>query len=262
VLGLLLSDVVGDDPTIIASGPLSPSSTTPREVEILLRRRRVWDDLPAKVRELIGEEARTLRNGPDEQPPNETVTGRDPGTSALVRVIGGGADALAAASAAATRLGYSTHTLTARLEGEARRAGAGLARAGLAVRDGLSPPAPPACLLAAGETTVEVVGPGKGGRNQEVALGAALRLDGTPGILVASLGTDGVDGPTDAAGALADGTSVRRARELGLDVESALERNDAYPLLDALGDLVRTGPTGTNVADLMLVLIAADSSGR
>ncbi|HSG48305.1 MAG TPA: MOFRL family protein, partial [Longimicrobiales bacterium] len=137
----------------------------------------------------------------------------------------------------------------------ARSAGRGLARAGMAILDGLAPPAPPACLLAAGETTVRVTGPGKGGRNQEVALGAATALEGRSGVLVAALGTDGVDGPTDAAGALADGSTVARSRDAGLDPWAALDANDAYPLLDALGDLIRTGPTGTNVADLMLVLV-------
>jgi hydroxypyruvate reductase len=124
------------------------------------------------------------------------------------------------------------------------------------VVEGISKANLPACILAAGETTVEVTGRGRGGRNQEVALGAAVGLAGCSGVLVAPIGTDGVDGPTDAAGAMADGETVSRARTAGFDVEASLRDNDAYPLLDALGDLIRTGPTGTNVADLMVVLVS------
>jgi glycerate-2-kinase len=123
------------------------------------------------------------------------------------------------------------------------------------VRDGLAPPEPPACLLAAGETTVEVTGSGTGGPNQEVAVAGASLLDGRDGIVLASLGTDGIDGPTDAAGGMVDGATVSRARDAGWRVQEALEGNDAYGLLEATGDLIHTGPTGTNVADLMLVLI-------
>ena len=113
------------------------------------------------------------------------------------------------------------------------------------------------CVLSAGETTVRVIGAGRGGRNQELTLAAAAGLSRLqrPAVL-ASVGTDGVDGPTDAAGALASGTTVRRARELGLDPADHLARNDAWTLFDRLGDLVRTGPTGTNVMDLLIVLVA------
>jgi hydroxypyruvate reductase len=242
ILGLLLSDVVGDDPAVIASGPLSPTPTGVREAETLLRRRGRWDALPPAV------QAHLLSRRGEESPPAPRV---DP----VLRVVGNGERALDAAAAGARRLGYRTHVLTHALQGEARRAGRGLARVGRAVRDGLATPMPPACLLAAGETTVTVTGPGRGGRNQEVALGAASLLEGHPGIVVASLGTDGVDGPTDAAGALVDEGTVGRARSRGMEVSDALHRNDAYPLLEATGDLIRTGPTGTNVADLMLVLV-------
>jgi len=251
ILGLVLSDVVGDDPAVVASGPLTEVEPAPREAEILLRRQGIWDDLPTEARSLLARGAREPRL------PREHSSREEP----RVRVVGGGASAVEAAAAEARRLGYRTEVLTVSLQGEARAAGRGLARAGMAVRDGLSPPAPPACLLAAGETTVRVTGAGKGGRNQEVALGAALALDGRQGILVGSLGTDGVDGPTDAAGGVADGATLSRARQRGMEVGAALAANDAYPLLDALGDLVRTGPTGTNVADLMLVLVADPSTG-
>ncbi|HSG48441.1 MAG TPA: DUF4147 domain-containing protein, partial [Longimicrobiales bacterium] len=246
ILGLVLSDVVGDDPGVVASGPLTERESSPREIEDLLQRSGCWGDLPREARDVLAAPARWVGAAARRDHPGDPV----------VRVVGGGRTAVDAAAAAAGRLGYATRILTTGLEGEARAAGRGLARVGLAVLDGLSPPPPPACLLAAGETTVHVTGPGKGGRNQEVALGAATALDGRPGVLVASLGTDGIDGPTDAAGAMADGTTVARARGAGLDPWAALDANDAYPLLDALGDLIRTGPTGTNVADLMLVMVA------
>ncbi|HSM05945.1 MAG TPA: DUF4147 domain-containing protein, partial [Longimicrobiales bacterium] len=266
VLGLVLSDVVGDDPAVVASGPLSPAARSPREVEVALRRRGVWTDLPERVRNALAAprpgdvdaqprddgHPGTVRPLPDADAVPVVATG---GPDPRVRVVGGGALAMEGAAARARTLGYRTHVLTRALEGEAWRAGRGLARVGMAVQDGVAPPAPPACLLAAGETTVTVTGPGRGGRNQEVALGAALALDGRGGILVASLGTDGIDGPTDAAGGFGDGGTRSRAAALGLDVEAALRRNDAYTLLDALDDLIRVGPTGTNVADLMVVLV-------
>lgn len=283
ILGLLLSDVVGDDPAVIASGPLGPAHGRGRDAELLLRRRGRWDALPpavqAHLRSLRGESSRGSPGGaspgfsvpgipsPGVSSPGISAPGiPSPGVSSpggwegasrepVLRIVGNGERAVDAAAARARSLGYRTHILTHSLTGEARRAGRGLARVGVAVRDGLAPPAPPACLLAAGETTVRVTGAGKGGRNQEVALGAASFLEGRPGIVVASLGTDGIDGPTDAAGGMVDGATAARARDAGRDVEDALARNDAYPLLEATGDLIRTGPTGTNVADLMLVLV-------
>ena len=117
------------------------------------------------------------------------------------------------------------------------------------------PVAPPACVISGGETTVTLRGRGKGGRNQEFVLAAALALEGVSGVVVFSAGTDGTDGPTDAAGAVADGDTCARARALGLDPEAHLAANDAYPFFQALGDLIVTGPTLTNVMDLRLLLI-------
>jgi glycerate 2-kinase len=150
-------------------------------------------------------------------------------------------------------MGYQTGALTASLEGEAREAGcfaASLGRAALA--DGQ---AAPRCLLLGGETTVTVRGRGKGGRNQELALAAAIALDGVAGVTVASLATDGGDGPTDAAGAIVDGQTAARMRAGGIDPRAALDDNDAHAALEASGDLVRTGPTRTNVNDLVIVLV-------
>jgi hydroxypyruvate reductase len=113
----------------------------------------------------------------------------------------------------------------------------------------------PACVIAGGETTVTLRGDGKGGRNQELALAAALALEGWPGVTVVALATDGTDGPTDAAGAIVDGETVARARALGLSAADSLARNDSYAFFDRLGDLIRTGPTNTNVNDLTFILV-------
>jgi hydroxypyruvate reductase len=174
-----------------------------------------------------------------------------------VRVVGNNLAAALAAVAEAERRGYRSLLLSALLTGESRAVGGWLAAVGREVLRSGHPLPPPACLVASGETTVTVRGPGKGGRNQEVALGAALALAGAGRILVASAGTDGIDGPTDAAGALADGETVARGRARGFDAATALADNDAYPFFAALGDLVVTGPTGTNVTDVQVVLIVA-----
>jgi hydroxypyruvate reductase len=154
----------------------------------------------------------------------------------------------------AEALGFQSLLLTSYLEGEACEAGRFVAA--LAKEEGRygNPLPHPACLVLGGETTVTVRGAGKGGRNQELALAASIALDGWEGLLVLTLATDGTDGTTDAAGAIVTGRTVRRARDLGLDPTEFLERNDSYSFFAALGDLVITGPTGTNVNDLTVVL--------
>jgi glycerate 2-kinase len=170
-------------------------------------------------------------------------------------IVGSLAQAAQAAAARARKLGYHTSILTTFLEGEAREVGRVVAALALEERKAARPLPLPACLVLGGETTVTVRGRGKGGRNQELALSAALALEGVRGVLVVSFATDGTDGPTDAAGGVVDGTTVSRARACGHDPRQHLACNDAYPCLDAVGDLLRTGPTRTNVNDLVLVLI-------
>lgn len=259
VLALVLSDVVGDPLDVIASGPVSPDPTTFADAVAVLGRHGLWPaGVPASVREHL---ERGLRGEAEESPGSG-----DPALSRVeAHMVGSNRLAAEAARAEAERRGYRTLLLSTLVTGEAREVGRVLAGLGAeALRSG-RPLAPPACLVAAGETTVTVTGAGRGGRSQEVALGAALALDellsgdatsGGERVLVLAAGTDGVDGPTDAAGALATGTTVRRAREADLDPRRALAANDAYPCFEALGDLVITGPTGTNVMDLMLVLVA------
>ncbi len=243
-LVLVLSDVVGDPLDVIASGPMAPDVTSFVDAVEVMHRRDVWDEVPAAVRRHLDA---GLRGEAEENP----KAGDRCFERVEVCVVGNNRLAAEAALAEAGRLGYATRLLTTELTGEAREVGRELAASALAERATES--AAPTCLVAAGETTVTVTGSGSGGRNQELALGAALALAGSEGILLASAGTDGIDGPTDAAGAFADGATLRRARARGLDPEAALRNNDAYPFFEALGDLIVTGPTGTNVMDLQLV---------
>jgi glycerate-2-kinase len=243
VTGLILSDVVADPPDVIASGPVSADPTTYGDALRVLETRGVLADVPAAVQDHLTRGARGELD--------ETPKPGDPSLAGVgVRIVGSAALAAHRAMEEAVRRGYDARVESATVTGEAREVGESLAAHALA----LGSAGRPSCSVFAGETTVTVRGNGSGGRNQELALAAALRLDGQPGAIVFSAGTDGLDGPTDAAGALATGTSIARARELGVDAAEHLERNDSYAFFDALDDLVRTGPTGTNVMDLMLAL--------
>jgi hydroxypyruvate reductase len=165
-------------------------------------------------------------------------------------IIGSNRIMLEAAKQEAERLGYQTEVLTDRMSGEAREKGQELVML-LKYRQCSGKPL---CLLAGGETTVTLTGNGKGGRNQELALAAAIEMDGIEGCLLLSAGSDGTDGPTDAAGAIAAGTTVQRAAALGMKAGDYLDRHDSYPFFQALGDLVVTGPTRTNVMDVVIML--------
>jgi glycerate 2-kinase len=245
-LTLVLSDVVGGGPEVVGSGPTIPDGSTWAEALAIVARRLGGQPLPGGLEALLARAAR-----------GEAPETARPGDPAFARagwaVVGSAAVAVEAAARQAASMGYQTGAHTASLEGEAREAGcfaASLGRAALA--DGQ---AAPRCLLLGGETTVTVRGRGKGGRNQELALAAAIALDGVAGVTVASLATDGGDGPTDAAGAIVDGQTAARMRAGGIDPRAALDDNDAHAALEASGDLVRTGPTRTNVNDLVIVLV-------
>jgi hydroxypyruvate reductase len=249
VVTLVLSDVVGDDLSTIASGPTVPDPTTFAEARAVIGRHGLWTKLPAAVRRHLDEGARGTR--PETPKPRARAFAR-----AASHVVGSNARSVDAAAREARRLGYRTVVLTTRLEGEAREA----ARVLVAVlRESCEtgrPARPPVCLIAGGETTVTVTGRGHGGRNQELATAAALALHGFPmPAAVASLATDGVDGRSDAAGGIVDDTTVDRARALGLAPAAAfLAENDTRSFLGPLGDLILTGPTGTNVVDLVVLL--------
>jgi hydroxypyruvate reductase len=243
VISLILSDVVGDDPGVIGSGPTAPDATTFEEARRILHRRGVWDRLPRSVREHLV------------QAEDETPKPDDPVFRGVENVIvGSNRLALEAARNKSESLDFRTLLLSSAIQGEAREVARVHAAILREIRETGNPVARPACILSGGETTVTLRGSGKGGRNQEFALAAARDIEGLEGVLVLSFGTDGTDGPTDAAGAFADGSTVERADALGFDATRHLDENNAYPLFEALGDLFVTGPTRTNVMDVYLLL--------
>lgn len=247
VLSLLLSDVVGDPLDVIGSGLTAPdSSTFARAIEVLLKRE-VLQRVPREVREHLEKGA---RHEIDETPkPGDPLFENVTNT-----IVGSSRQALEAASSEAKRRGYAPLILSSRIQGEAREAARLHADILWETITSGNPLHPPACILSGGETTVTVRGKGKGGRNQEFALAAAVAINGARNVLCLAGGTDGTDGPTDAAGALADGDTIQRAENLGLSAADYLARNDSYNFFDALGDLIKTGPTGTNVMDVNLML--------
>ncbi len=249
VIALMLSDVIGDSLETIASGPTHPDATTFDDCLAIVNRYDLGHQLPSPVRRHLEAGARGER--PETPKPGDPCFAR-----AESFVIGNSRLAMDAAAHKASELGYEVCVLTSRLQGEACHAATALVSIAQEIAEADRPIARPACLLVGGETTVTLCGDGKGGRNQELALAASLQLDGWPAITLLSGGTDGTDGPTDAAGALADGQTLIRARAQGLDARAFLDRHDSYSFFAALGDLVITGPTGTNVMDLQIVLIA------
>jgi glycerate 2-kinase len=249
VHALLLSDVIGDPLDVIASGPTAPDTSTFAEALAILER----FDLRARAPRSIVDRLERGRRGeiPETPKPDDPVFRNVTNT-----VIGNNALVVDAAAARARALGYAPHVLTRSLEGEAREVAGTLVELARRIRDGRGPVAAPACVIAGGETTVTVRGRGLGGRCQEFALAAAIALDGVDGVVALAAGTDGTDGPTEAAGAVADGATARRAREHGHELAARLADNDSNPVLAALGDLVVTGPTNTNLLDLYLLLVA------
>lgn len=248
LLSLLLSDVIGDDMDVIGSGPTAPDASTFSDARAVLEKYGILETVPAAVRTRI--EA-GLRGGVPETP--------KPGDPAFTRtqnlVVGSNRLAVDAAARKARELGLRPLVLSTRIEGETRdvaRMHAAIARESLAAGQ---PVKPPVCIISGGETTVTIRGGGLGGRNQEFALAAAIDLAGCENVVVLSGGTDGTDGPTDAAGAVADGETLARAAAQGLDARRFLAANDSYHFFAPLGDLLKTGPTGTNVMDVRLLLV-------
>ncbi len=249
VHALLLSDVIGDPLDVIASGPTAPDESTFAEALGMLDRLGVRERAPRSVIE-------RLESGARGQVP-ETPKSDDPLFARVSNVvIGNNQLVVDAAQRRAVELGFAAHVLTRSLEGEAREAAKRFVELRQSIRAGRGPVAAPACLIAGGETTVTVRGRGTGGRCQEFALAAALEMEGLEGVVILAAGTDGTDGATTAAGALADGESCRRAREQGHDPVASLTDNDSNRIFAALGDLVVTGPTNTNLLDIYLLLVA------
>jgi hydroxypyruvate reductase len=250
VVALVLSDVIGDDVSIIASGPTAADPTTYAEALAVLRRRGVLESAPAPVRQRL--EAGARGEIPETPKPGEALFRR-----VTTRVVGSNRLSVEAAARAARSEGFRTLVLSASLEGEAREASRVLVSILRECAEAGRPLAPPACLLAGGETTVTVRGSGHGGRNQELVVAASDALASLPRhAVVASLATDGIDGRSEAAGGVADGRTTERARALGLAPAAAfLAESDSRGFLAPLGDLILTGPTGTNVMDLTLLLL-------
>jgi glycerate 2-kinase len=245
LLTLAVSDVVGDDPAAIASGPTVADPTTFHDALGILESRDLLARVPPGVRALLDAGAAgKVPETPKQLPARHTW-----------RLAASGQGAVEAAAAAARELGFTPRVLTTRLEGEAREAGRMLGHAALDARAGRGGITLAACLVAAGETTVTVRGAGKGGRNQELALAAAGVLEGVPGVLLTSFATDGVEGNTNAAGAYASGATIAAGRAAGVDAEACLAENDSHSFMAAAGELIVTGPTGTNVNDITFILV-------
>ncbi|MBN2335314.1 glycerate kinase [Candidatus Bathyarchaeota archaeon] len=247
VVSLILSDVVGDPLDTIASGPTAPDITTFETARKILHRYHLWTSLKPRVRERIelgvkGEVPETPKQG-------------DPLFSRVHNVVvANNLEAASAASLKAAELKYNSAVLSTYVEGEARHVGTVYSSFARDLCFNNIPIDRPAAVLLGGETTVTVKGSGLGGRNQEVALSASRKI-GDLDCVILALGTDGIDGPTEAAGALVDGATLNRSENLGLNIDRFLDENDSYTFFTALEDCVVTGPTGTNVNDLTLILV-------
>jgi glycerate 2-kinase len=246
VITLVLSDVVGNPLDVIGSGPTVPDTSSFADAYAVLERYGVVADAPAPIVD-------RLRQGMAGQIA-ETPKPGDPRFARVHNlIVGSNLQAAEAALAAARATGFNTLLLTTYLQAEAREAGRMLAAIARELASSGHPLPRPACIVVGGETTVTLRGTGRGGRNQELALAAVADLAGLPDLALVALATDGGDGPTDAAGAVVTGATLDRARALGLDPAAHLARNDSYPFFAALGDLLRPGPTETNVNDLAFV---------
>jgi hydroxypyruvate reductase/glycerate 2-kinase len=246
---LVISDVIGDDLQTIGSAPLYYDRSDYREVFTILSRHGLWERLPASVAALLAEGLAGTRE--------ETPKAPNPRIDHLL--IGSNTLAVRRAREKAEALGIPARIMSTRLRGEAREVAKVLVAMGEEIQASGAPFAPPVCLLFGGETTVTVRGSGRGGRNQEMCAAALREIGDRKGLLFFSAGTDGIDGNSHAAGALVDHASFARARELGLRIDDFLRQNDTNQLLARTGDLVITGPTGTNVMDITMLFIGGDN---
>lgn len=252
VISLILSDVVGDKLDTIASGPFSPDETTYEDVLDIFRKYGLEDRIPHSIKNHI---EKGIQGELEETPkPGDRVFDR-----IFNVIVGSNILALMAGEEKARELGYNTLLLSSFIEGETSivaKVHTAIAKEILRTR---KPIPPPACIISGGETTVTVKGRGKGGRNQEFVLASVIDIEKEKNIVVLSGGTDGIDGPTDAAGAIADSETAVRAKKMGLDPIKYLENNDSYNFFKKLGDLLITGPTKTNVMDLRIILVGDNS---
>jgi glycerate 2-kinase len=240
---LILSDVVGNPLEAIASGLTAPDPTSKKDVKAVLEKYKLYGKIPASVLSALEQAPETPKPG---DPIFEKVQNLIVGSNLL---------AAQAALAQAAMEGFHPYLLRIDMQGEARQTAFELATFLRQAKKTGHPVPGPACIVAGGETTVTVSGDGKGGRNTELALAAVTELAHFPGVMLVTLATDGEDGPTDAAGAVVTGDTYRRAARLGLNPLDFLERNDSYAFFAGLDDLIKSGPTGTNVNDLVFLFV-------
>jgi hydroxypyruvate reductase len=259
IVSLILSDVIGNPLEAIASGPTAPDATTREDALQILDKyfpastTKSRRDTPALAGGARGESLDSVTQCLRGSKELETLKSNDPRFSLVQNIIIGDNGLAARAALEQAQLeGFYAEILTNEMQGEAREVGNELAHH---LRVSISNKTRPFCLIAGGETTVTIRGNGKGGRNQELALAAVDELAGLNGVMLIALATDGDDGPTDAAGAVVTGESARRAESLGLGAADHLSRNDAYSFFHALSDLLKPGPSGTNVNDLIFLCI-------
>lgn len=249
LISLILSDVIGDNLDVIASGPTVPDTHTFHDCRNIIAKYKLEDKVSSSVIEYIdkgcdGEIADTPKAG-------SPVFKRTQNT-----IVGSNILAVSAAKKKAEELGYNTIILSTFIHGETEEVAKVHTAIAKEINSSGNPVNKPACIISGGETTVTIEGKGRGGRNQEFVLAAAIDIDGLDDIAILSGGTDGNDGPTDAAGAIADGTTINRAKELGLNAYQYLCENNSYNFFEPLGDLIITGPTNTNVMDLRIILVS------
>lgn len=248
LITLILSDVIGNYLDVIASGPTVPDRSTFSDVQEILKRYKIWNNIPDTVRNHF--EKGIKGDIPETPKAGEIIFSRTQNV-----VVGSNIQAVMAGAEKARELGYQTMVLSSFIEGETKDvAGVHTAIAKEILQSG-NPVSVPACVVSGGETTVTIQGNGKGGRNQEFCLASSIDIADLDSIVILSGGTDGSDGPTDAAGAICDGKTVERAAEKGMKAQAYLCDNDSYAFFNNLNDLLITGPTNTNVMDLRLVLV-------
>jgi glycerate 2-kinase len=248
IISLLLSDVIGDRLDVIASGPTIPDESTYSDCINIIDKYELSERLPSPIVDYF-------TKGTTGSLP-ETPKADDPVFAHVqTLIVGNNRECLLAAKKRALSLGYNTIVLSSQIQGEAREVAHVFAAIGKEIFQANLPVATPACVIAGGETTVTIHGRGKGGRSQELALACAVVIDSWEGISLLSAGTDGTDGPTDAAGAIVNGTTCKRAQEKNLNPREFLLANDSYAFFESLGDLLKTGPTRTNVMDIICMLV-------
>ncbi len=251
MVSLVLSDVIGDPLDVIASGPTVPDESTYSDCRAILGRYELENELPPSVIRHL--DAGMKGTEPETPGPGDPVFDRTQNV-----MIANNRQALDAARTEAEKRGYNTLVLSSSIDGETREIARVYSAMAREIAQHGDPVRSPACVISGGETTVTLKGEGKGGRNQEFVLAAAAGIEGLERTVVFSAGTDGTDGPTDAAGAVADGQTLARAAEKGLAADVCLDDNDAYHFFEPLGDLVMTGPTHTNVMDMRLLLVGQE----